>query len=217
MMEKYHKIETLLNRDKTTFKVIEGEWRLPEFDYLKDLEWVFTEKIDGTNMRVDWHPAAEGLAPKVIYGGRTDNAQIPAFLLAALQDICSAELFQNLYPETPMVLYGEGYGAKIQKGGGNYIANGVDFAVFDVAIEHDGRYVWLERYNVVDIARNLGLTVAPVVGGGSLERAIWEVQNGQTSTFGDFRAEGLVVRPKIELRTRRGHRLIGKIKAVDFK
>jgi len=40
---------------------------------------------------------------------------------------------------------------KIQKGGGNYIADGVDFVLFDVWING----IWLERENVEDIAEKL--------------------------------------------------------------
>ena len=52
-----------------------------------------------------------------------------------------------------VTLYGEGFGAKIQKGGGNYIPNGQSFILFDVVI--DG---WLlQRKNVQDIATKLGI------------------------------------------------------------
>jgi len=50
-MKEYHKIETLLDRDEK-FKVIQGKWRLPEFEYLQDNQWMFTEKVDGTNIRI---------------------------------------------------------------------------------------------------------------------------------------------------------------------
>ena len=213
-MEKYHKIETLLNRDKTTFKVIEGEWRLPEFDYLKDLEWVFTEKIDGTNMRIEWSPYCSGTPLR--FGGRTDNAQIPVFLLNKLQDIFQVGNLSALYPELHFVLYGEGFGAKIQKGGGNYIPDGVGFILFDIAVALENEWVWLTRESVDDIAFKLGIPVVPVVESGSLLDAIDLVKGGIGSTFGGFPAEGLVVRPKVELQTRTGHRLIGKIKTADF-
>lgn len=35
----YPKIETLLDRDPQTFRVLSGHWRLPEFAYLKDNDW----------------------------------------------------------------------------------------------------------------------------------------------------------------------------------
>jgi len=205
-MEEYHKIETLLNRDKTTFGVIEGEWRLPEFEYLKDNQWEFTEKVDGTNIRVMWNGQA------LLWGGKTDNAQIPTFLLSRLQELFPPTKFVGIFPD-PICLYGEGYGAKIQKGGGNYKSDGVDFILFDVKI---GEW-WLKREDVTGIASKLGVKVVPAVGYGTLTEAISKVKNGLNSQWGNFSAEGIVARPLTELQTRSGHRIIGKIKTRDFK
>ncbi len=213
-MEKYHKIETLLDRDKTTFKAIEGAWRLPEFRYLRDLDWGFTEKIDGTNIRVEWSPGCSGTPLR--FGGRTDNAQIPVFLLNKLQDIFQTGHLAKLYPELHFTLFGEGFGAKIQKGGGNYISGGVDFILFDVAVAMEDGWLWLTRENVEDVASKLGISAVPTIGHGPLWEAIDLVREGLPSIFGPFPAEGLVVRPKVELQTRTGHRLIGKIKTGDF-
>ena len=48
-MVTYTKIETLFNRDmEGTKKLIEGNFRNETVEYLKDNEWEFTEKIDGT-------------------------------------------------------------------------------------------------------------------------------------------------------------------------
>ena len=71
-MNQYHKIDSLFERDmEGTRKLIEGKFRNPVVEYIKDNEWIFTEKIDGTNIRVFWD------GHKVSFGGRTDNAQIP--------------------------------------------------------------------------------------------------------------------------------------------
>ena len=108
-------------------------------------------------------------------------------------------------------LYGEGYGAKIQKGGGNYSAV-PKFVLFDVKI---GDW-YLQREDVEDIAKKLGVDIVPIVGQGTLIEAIELVRKGQKSTWGDFTAEGLVLRPATELKTRRGDRIITKIKHKDF-
>lgn len=207
-MKEYPKIESIFYRHEDTHKFMLGRWTLPEFDYLKGNEWEFTEKVDGTNIRVGWNPEDA----TVEFGGRTDNAQTPPFLEARLRELFPAEKFAALYADTPMVLYGEGYGARIQKGGGNYKADGCDFMLFDVLIGD----LWLERCNVNDIAQCLGIRFAPVVGEGTIAEAIRIVTAGQTSAFGNFTAEGLVIRPKTELRTRRGDRIISKLKARDF-
>jgi len=204
-MKEYHKIETLLNRDEKTFKVKLYEWRLSEFEYLKDCQWFFTEKVDGTNIRVMW------TGSKVEFGGKTDNAQIPATLVVKLQELFPVSKFQGVFPD-PICLYGEGYGAKIQKGGGNYIPTGVDFVLFDIKI---GDW-WLQRKDIDDIAQKLGVKIVPTIGAGTLFQAIETTQRGFNSQWGNFGAEGIVVRPSVELNTRSGHRIIGKIKTKDF-
>ena len=201
----YPKIETLLNRDEKTFKVQLEEWRLPEFAYLAGLPWQWTEKVDGTNIRIHWN----GIS--VSFGGKTDKAQVPTFLLARLNALFSAEKFAAFYPDSPMTLYGEGFGAKIQRGG-KYKADGVDFVLFDVLIEG----WWLERPNMEDIASKLGTQTVPLVGTGTLRNAVACAHAGLQSRWGNFQAEGLVVKPEVGLRTRSGHRIIGKIKTKDF-
>lgn len=53
-MREYHKIETLFERDEKTKKLIEGKFRNETVGFLKDNMWDFTEKIDGTNIRILW-------------------------------------------------------------------------------------------------------------------------------------------------------------------
>lgn len=52
---------------------------------------------------------------------------------------------------------------------------------------------------------------------GTLEDACDFVRNGMVSTWGNFQAEGIVARPKIEMRSRNGSRIITKVKVTDFK
>ncbi len=205
-MKEYHKIETLLDRDEK-FKVIQDKWRLPEFDYLKNNEWLWTEKIDGTNIRVMWIPEIG-----IKFGGKTDNAQIPPFLIKRLEELFTPDKMRLVFPDAPTCLYGEGFGARIQKGGGNYISNGVDFALFDVKVAE----WWLERENIEDVGNKLGIKIVPIIDKGTLIDAIEKTKLGHQSTFGNFIAEGIVVRPPVTLFTRKGHRLLGKIKTKDF-
>jgi len=210
-MTEYHKIVTLFKRDPKNMRfIMEGEWALSEFEYLKDNKWVFTEKVDGTNIRVMWSGEA------VTFGGKTDNAQlyVPLFgKLASLFDTTpKRKIFRDKFGEDEVCLYGEGYGAKIQKGGGNYKKDDVDFVLFDVKI---GDW-WLQRKDVADIAVTLGVKIVPIVGEGTLLEAVEMIKGGLESQWGDFLAEGLVCRPSTELKTRSGNRIITKIKARDF-
>ena len=216
-MDEYHKIETVFKRDpQTKFRtLLEGQYSTPEFEYLQRAYWVFTEKVDGTNIRVKCQDYQEaGKAYGISFGGKTDNAQIPAFLVERLeQRFHSDEARAKIADILPSggCLYGEGYGAKIQKGGGNYRAD-QDFVLFDVRV---GDW-WLQRSDVEDIAEKLGLDVVPIIGGGSLHDLVMMAKDGFQSYWGDFRAEGIVARPEVELFTRNGKRIITKIKAKDF-
>lgn len=206
-MKEYHKIETVWERDPATkFRtLIDGKWATPEIAYLAGSDWIWTEKVDGTNIRIMWD------GETVRFGGKTDAAQIFAPLIERLQQIFYAGALAKIF-DGSACLYGEGYGAKIQKGGGNYLADGVDFALFDVRCGE----VWLTRESVSDIAHRLRVQSVPVVGIGPLMDAISLARKGIRSTWGDFEAEGLVMRPSVELLDRRGHRIITKIKTRDF-
>jgi len=214
-MQKYPSIKTVWTRDPDNkYKtLVEGQWAIPEFEYLRSNNWIWTEKVDGTNIRVIYE-AGEG-GHIVRFNGRTDRAQIPAFLFARLQDLFTSFKLSTVF-ETPasVCLYGEGYGAKIQKGGGSYIPDGVDFILFDVKI--GGEY-FLDRENVEDIAARLGIDIVPIVGEGTLLEAIQAVQTKPHSWINsNHELEGLVMRPEIELLGRRGQRIITKVKARDF-
>lgn len=213
-MQEYHKIQTLFKRDLSVpgHPMLEGDWTNEELKYLANLEWEFTEKIDGTNIRVDFAGTGFG----VEFGGRTDNAQVPTKLLKYLQGTFQPENFWNA--ELPaLTLYGEGYGAGIQKGGGNYILNAQEFVLFDVVVHGEDQDWWLKRNDVDDIADKLGIVSVPVIGHGTLYDAIDIVKDGLTSEWGDFEAEGIVARPLIQLWNRKDERIICKIKGRDFK
>ncbi len=206
-MKQYHKIQTVYLRDpETKFKtLLDSQFACPEFEYLKDNVWVGTEKIDGTNIRITKNENVSTI------GGKTDNAQIPSFLLPRLNEIGAKLIGSDI---SDCCLYGEGYGAKIQKGGGNYIPDGCDFTLFDVKIGE----VWLKREDVTDIACKLEILIVPEIFKGNLFDAVDYVRSGFHSLVGstEFLGEGLVLRPETELFDRIGRRIITKIKHKDF-
>ena len=209
-MREYPKIETIFNRDtEGTKKLILGTYRDETVKYLRFNNWQFTEKIDGTNISVEWDGHA------VSFHGRTERAQIPKHLLEYLEKTFltteAEELFEQTYGDKNVILYGEGYGAKIQNGG-NYRSD-VSFILFDVLIGDN----WQEREWVEKTAKMFGIDVVPVVFVGSLEEGIDYVMEHHPSTIGTAMMEGIVGRPMVEMRDRLGKRIIVKIKWEDFK
>ena len=176
------------------------------------------------------------------FHGRTAAADIPTFLAERLYQMFTADKLKALWRgqkgcerchgtgfedrstfTTPadrcacvlpyqITLYGEGFGERIQKVGHRYIPDGVGFVLFDVRVGD----VWLKRGDVYEIADKLGIPRVPVVGVATLPEAAVLVRNGIRSAWGDFEAEGVVARPMVELQTRFGRRVIGKLKTRDF-
>jgi len=197
-------------------KFIMGKYSLPEFELLKDIKWEWTEKIDGTNIRVCYY--TDPLINRVEFKGKTDKADIPKHLLKKLQQLFTVDKLSKIFEigedKPDICLYGEGFGYKIQSGG-KYMKDPkeVDFILFDIKIGH----YWLKKEDLTKIANQLGIQIVPIVGEGTIDQAIEFVKKGFKSTFGDFLAEGIVAKPKVELRDRRGNRIITKIKYKDFK
>lgn len=234
----YPKIETLFTRDKYTFKVIPGNFRNEAFSLINEWEW--TEKIDGTNIRITYSecppPCEFDKNPRVShkqfrkvieyigsycgikYDGRTDAAELPGGVVEYLDDKLCSQTMMEQFQDKKVIIYGEGYGGKIQKGGG--YSQTQKFVVFDIFI--DG--FWLKREDIQNICNKLGLDVVPIIRtSASLKEAIDLVKVGFTSSLassnGNFiqQAEGLIGRTKVPLFTYHGQRLITKLKTCDFQ
>ena len=209
-MIEYNKIETLWQRDMEGSKqLMEGVFRNPTVEFLKDNIWQFTEKFDGTNISVCWD------GHTIEFHGRTTAAQIPShlanYLIATFKTDEAEQMFEQKFGETPVILFGEGYGPKIQSGG-SYRPD-VSFILFDVLIS--GNYQ--PRESVEDIAKAFGIDVVPIILEGTIQDGVDFVKTKPKSIMGTAMMEGLVGRPKIEMRDRCGKRVIVKIKVKDFK
>jgi hypothetical protein len=205
--EPYHKIDTLFERDDN---FIVDPTRLKKSVLGTISEWDVTEKIDGTNLRV-----MLGDDGRVNFGGRTDNAQLPADLLMTLFQMFPVEKVKAAFwadnVPTQAILYGEGYGAGIQKGG-TYRPD-KSFILYDVLVA--GKW-WLDHENVNDIAAKLGVDVVPYLGRMTLSQIVELVRLPFASKIGTGLAEGIVARPIETLFDKRGERIIIKLKTKDF-
>lgn len=237
----YQKINTIFKRDENNIIMPHEEFSVPELNWLRNCKFDATEKIDGTSIRIEVTAEKFYICPDVYadvfsveYKGKTDNAQIPTHLLNHLKEtypeknvldalglpksITKEWMIEKGYErfeDIPMyTIYGEGYGMKIQKGG-NYIKDGVGFIVFDVKVGD----MYLLRDSMEDIAGKLGAPVVPYMGQFTIDEAIEFVKKGFKSTIAenkDYDAEGLVLKTPDGLRTRRGERIIFKVKTCDF-
>lgn len=210
-MTEYTKIPAIFTRDTNgSKKLVEGSYCDEAVEFLKDNKWICTEKIDGTNIGVVWD------GHRVSYQGRTETAQIPAHLMNKLLEFfggdVNEQLFEQKFGEMPVVLFGEGYGPKIQSGGA--YRSDVSFILFDVYLPT--QHLWLKRDAIEDIARYFGIDAVPVIMVGTLEEAVDFVKSKPKSTIGTANMEGLVCKPVVDMLDRRGRRIIVKVKVKDF-
>lgn len=212
----FHKIETLFERDKKTLKVFSDKLNNPVYGILKT--WQFTEKIKGTNIRCIWHPPdPHGGIPSLSFGGKTDNAQIYTDLVKWLYENITIEKMGLVFPDTDAIVYGEGCGAGIEKGGG--YSKTKQMIVFDVLVA--GKW-WLNWENTCDVAKKLGLKTVPFIGNMTLEKGVEMVKKGFDSILAKentgeiMPAEGIVGRTVETLFDKKGSRIIIKLKTKDF-
>lgn len=211
-MNEYPKIETLYERgpDFSVTDVLKS----PVIGTIS--KWLVTEKVDGTNIRIDLR-ADEAGNDCVTFGGRTASAQIPADLINYLQRTFTVEKMAGLRKDEDRVsitLFGEGYGPGIQKGGGMYRKDKA-VILFDALIAD--RW-WLEYDVVVEMGARLDVPVVPELGVWGLDEIRSSVPTLRSVVAIEAReAEGVVCRPIETLYDKHGKRLTIKLKASDFR
>jgi hypothetical protein len=148
--EKLNRYEVDLQFKARKSKIIEGDFSCDEFDIVK--RWFVTEKVDGMNVRIIYENGTVN-----IYG-RTDKALFNKEFYQKLQDTFSKEKLAEVFPDAKkVVLFGEGYGGKIQSGG--YYRKDIDFALFDVYTDR----FWVNWGGLTDIASKLNIKTVPLL------------------------------------------------------
>lgn len=210
-MKKYPKIENLFEFDER-YKNILG---LNQYcQVLKNIKWIGTEKIDGINIRIYWN------GYRIQIAARTEQSQIPIHLMDYLSNIFLVEemeyVFEQMFGEKEVYLFGEGYGYKIQANSEKYFKDekSVGFILFDVNIDGFD----LPRNNVSELAERLGLESVPIVFEGTLDEAIDFVRTHPMSTLGNHlhEMEGIVLQPVIQLYDKNKNPLKFKCKYRDL-
>lgn len=221
----YPKLHSLYKREGFDFletgikpkhgKLLVGEYTCPEFEAIQ--KWTVTEKVDGTNVRIifDRTDKREGSVHHVTYGGRTDNAQMPTFLLRHLQDSFTFQKMEEVFKESNYtVLFGEGYGPKIQSGG--YYRKDASFILFDVYCSG----WWLDRDGVRSVADSLNIPHCI-----TLSKPYWtkkEIVDYVSSKPDSILAqdkhemEGVVARSEPLMMFRKGGPIMFKLKCKDL-
>lgn len=120
--------------------------------------------------------------------------------------------------EAPVYIYGEFYGKKIQKCGGNYDPDKTRFAMFDVC--QQGWYVPVDMLR--EYSQKLSIELVPYLKQMTIEEAEEVVRIGfktrvPNAANPDFLEEGIVARPVVPIKDPRGKRIIVKIKTKDYR
>lgn len=214
-MKTYHKIQTMFLREQNAGRacpIVEGKWAKDEFEMLKGIDWLMTEKIDGTNIRVIW----DGF--NLEFKGKTDKADMYPGVLDVLKTHFNEEKMDFFFKtdgQRTFTLYGEAYGGKIQKG--QTYRDTPGFILFDVlCTRDDGLETWFSHQALVEVSEALSITLVPLLRCAPLFVAVEMCKYGFESKLRKTAPEGLVIKPKIELKDKQGERIITKLKLSDF-
>jgi ATP-dependent RNA circularization protein (DNA/RNA ligase family) len=191
---------------------IEGDYAAPEFGNI--IRWHVEEKVDGTNIRIFYKDG------KVTFGGRTKDSQLPCHLLTYLQSTFGDWNLPKVFPcidnekYPKVILFGEGYGPKIQKGGEKY-RDDPGFILFDVVING----WWLKREDVQEIAHKLFIPMVPYIAIMTESIIVDYVKRKPKSlihaSYGCM--EGVICRSEPLMLFRNGNPIMWKLKCKEFK
>lgn len=232
-MHYYPKILAPFKRETNKSKYVnESLWSKPEFKMLKDVEWVWTAKADGTSIKLYWN------GDKVQFFGHTDKSQLSKLTLDYLNKTFGTpeaeSVFESLYGSNEVNVYGEFCSKEMNEDYGHQ--NGM-FYVFDVQNATSGK--WWDRNSVVEFADSFDIQAVPIMLKGTIDKAVSFVRLANRTWNKDFKTsyfisnkeksylvdcpfsesaklEGLVGRLPYELLDANGERIITKVKCKDY-
>lgn len=231
MAHYYPKISNAFYRDPATGKVDRNKKSDPLYETVDTCKWIFTEKVDGTSIAVYWN------GDKFEFYGHTTRSNIPPQVITMLESTFDYEretLFEQVFDDKPVMVYGEAYGPSI--GPGKMYCDNVNFIVFDITVgttinidRSEGilnRGSWLDWNDVIDVCNKLGLEHVPQIDGVdeySLTDAVYLVEGKGMLSFvaekhgKECTSEGVVARPMRNIYDRYGNVIRVKIKTKDFQ
>lgn len=237
MAHNYTKILAPFCRDNAKSKFVNThKWSRPDFEALQDIEWHWTQKIDGTNLNIVWD------GERISYKGHTDKTQWNERSKALIENtFCTPEaetIFEELYGTQSVVVSMELVSKDFNQ---NYGHPDGHFYVYDVRNGNTNKYWNREAVtsfvNAFDSSREVLEEVAELFVG-SIRDAVeyvklakkwnqnfeeidylsqdgiwWKVHN----LLGKYPLEGIVGRPPIELYNSKDERVICKVKCCDYE
>ncbi len=195
---------------------LEALYRVPELRHFRTV--IATEKIHGTNARIGW------IDGTLRVGGRNEeltetNTNFGLYNWVMANKDAWIERLRETFDAANAVVYGEWYGPKIQKGV-NYGAE-KQFRAFDVRV-NDVLLDW-DDYQAVCV--RLNVSMAPLVYQGPYDENAFLDLRHRISVVGQLAGvddpentwEGIVVRPPIMVRSKRGEWVMAKFKDEAFE
>jgi len=189
---------------------------------LPDGDWIITEKIDGTNIRIIFtKPDEEGNrkchigSRKLILNNADKSSKQYMDCLTEVNLHKLQEYFKDV--NSTVIIYGEGYGAGVQKGG--IYSSVKNFRVFDIRIG----LAYQDFSHVQKVCVDNQLNLVPIVNtvnSVNYKDCVVALLNNKNTLIKEGSggaSEGLVYKFEPVLLNKYGERLIFKIKFKDFR
>lgn len=229
-MRTYSKINTLYVRDKRG--KVTNQLTKPIYETID--RWVVREKVDGVNMRIGFYRDPDTKEVTFTVTGRTDDAELHPGVIAHCEEIAQrvlpkAQDTMSKFGLENYILFGEGYGVGIHRGG--RYSQTQKFALFDVAVDGgcnvcDRKPTYLSEALVDATGQELGIPVMPYAQDSAefmtIDEIVDMVKFGFASVIADefdatFMAEGVIAKPVETLYDNSGERVMFKLKSRDFE
>ncbi len=169
------------------------------------------EKIHGTSAHISWDWKEKKI--NFFSGGEKYSNFVALFSEELLR-----EKFEEHFPNSDVVIFGEAYGGK-QQGMSHTYGKQLKFIAFDVKVDE----YWLDVPKADDVANKFYIefvdyrkvsTDLEILDYHRDKPSVQAIRNGVTEAK---KREGVVLRPLIELRKNNGERVICKHKGEDFQ
>jgi hypothetical protein len=211
----YTKYSSPFKKDEKFMNTTELSQKLPKG------RWIKTEKVDGTNIRIILDTQDENRERNFYIGSRklilNQNDKSSNQFFDCLNDINIFKLIEYFKDvKQTIIIYGEGYGAGVQKGG--IYSPKKNFRVFDIRIGN----AYQDWEYIEKVCIDNQLNIVPVIGEceelnyEECIKSLNEFQNTLINEGDGGKPEGVVYKFEPVLLNKYGERLIFKVKFKDF-